>query len=73
MRDRVVEELKSELARRDAYEAQCPTCDICGQKMVGNEYFYDIYGTYVCDEYECIKGFIKGFRKRVTSFMEDAR
>lgn len=71
MRDRVMEELKTELARRDAYEAQCPTCDICGQKIIDDEYFYDIYGTYVCDQWKCINNFLREYRRSVASYMEE--
>lgn len=71
MRDPVMESLRAELARRDTYEAKCPTCEVCGQKMTNNEYLYDIYGTLVCDEYDCITKFLRGFRKTVESYLED--
>lgn len=71
MRDPVMESLRAELARRDTYEAKCPTCEVCGQKMTNNEYLYDIYGTLVCDEYDCITRFLRGFRKTVESYLED--
>ena len=71
MRDPVMESLTEELARRDAYEEMCPTCAMCGQKMVGNEHYYEIYGTLVCDEYECIHKFLQEFRKTVDSYLED--
>lgn len=71
MKDPVMESLRAELARRDTYEAMCPTCDVCGQKMTNNEYYYDMYGTLVCDEYDCITKFLRGFRKTVESYLED--
>ena len=71
MRDAVMESVKAELARRDTYEANCPECAICGQKMTCNEYYYDMYGTYVCDEYECITRYLRQFRKTIVSYLED--
>lgn len=71
MRDPVIESLRAELARRDSYEERCPTCEICGQKMTNCEYYYDIYDTLVCDNYDCISKFLRGFRKSVESYLED--
>ena len=49
MRDAVMEALKAELNRRDQYENQVPVCDICGQRMTNEEYFYEFDETKVCD------------------------
>ena len=68
MRDPVIESLRAELARRDSYEAKCPTCEICGQKIM-SEYYYDFYGTLVCDEYDCVSKFLRGFRKSVEGYV----
>lgn len=70
MRDAVMESLRAELARRDTYEAKCPTCEMCGNKIM-SEYYYDIYGTLVCDEYDCVQKFLREFRKSVMSYVED--
>lgn len=70
MRDPVMESLRAELARRDTYEAKCPTCEMCGNKIM-SEYYYDIYGTMVCDEYDCVQKFLREFRKSVMSYVED--
>lgn len=70
MRDPVMESLRAELARRDTYEAKCPTCEMCGNKIM-SEYYYDIYGTLVCDEYDCVQKFLREFRKLVMSYVED--
>lgn len=69
MRDPVMESLRAELARRDTYEAKCPTCAMCGNKIM-SEYYYDIYDTLVCDEFDCIQKFLRGFRKSVESYVE---
>lgn len=69
MRDAVMEALKAELNRRDAYENQVPTCDICRQKMTNNEYFFDVDGTKVCDSYDCICKFLGQFRRSVESYV----
>lgn len=69
MRDRVMEELKAELARRDTYENKCPICEMCGQRIM-DEYFYDVDGTYICDSYECVTDFMRGFRKSLESYIE---
>lgn len=71
MRDHVLEELRAELARRDAYEANVPICAICGQRMTNGEYFYDVNGTYVCDEVECVYGFMRPFRKNIEDFIKE--
>ncbi len=71
MRDPVMESLREELARRDTYEERCPRCDMCGNKMTASEYYYDIYGTLVCDEYDCVQKFLREFRKTVMSYVED--
>lgn len=70
MRDPVMESLRAELARRDTYEAKCPTCEMCGNKIM-SEYYFDIYGTLVCDEYDCVQKFLREFRKTVMSYVED--
>ena len=70
MRDPVMESLRAELARRDTYEAKCPTCEMCGNKIM-SEYYYDIYGTLVCDEYDCVQKLLREFRKSVMSYVED--
>ena len=70
MRDPVMESLRAELARRDTYEAKCPTCEMCENKIM-SEYYYDIYGTLVCDEYDCVQKFLREFRKSVMSYVED--
>lgn len=73
MRDYVEEQLADKLLSEDNYERLCPVCDICGQSMTAGTYFYDIDGTYVCDEYECINGFLKEFRRSVFSYVESRR
>lgn len=70
MRDPVMESLRAELARRDTYEAKCPTCEMCGNKIM-SEYYFDIYGTLVCDEFDCVQKFLREFRKSVESYVED--
>lgn len=69
MRDAVEEALRAELNRRDAYENQVPTCDICRQKMTNNEYFFDVDGTKVCDSYDCICKFLGQFRRSVEGYV----
>ena len=47
-----------------AYEALCPTCDICGEKIT-DEYFYQVCGiTFHLDCADC---------KSVESYVEDKR
>ena len=71
MRDAVMESLKNELARRDAYENQVPICDICKQKMTSNEYFFDVYGTMVCDSFDCVQAFMRGFRRSIETYIDE--
>lgn len=69
MRDAVEEALRAELNRRDQYENQVPVCDICGQRMTNEEYFYEFDETKVCDSYDCIQKFLRQFRKSIESYV----
>lgn len=66
-----MEALKTELARRDAYENQVPICDICGQKMTYSDYLFDMDGTLICDNYDCIQKFLYGFRKNIFTYIDE--
>lgn len=67
MRDAVMEHLGSEMARRDAYEEQCPMCEECNTRITADEYYYEIYGTILCER--CLKT----YRHSVESYMEARR
>lgn len=71
MREYTEELLAHKLLTEEQYEMACPICEVCGQHMTSNEYFYDFDGTYICDEYDCIMKYLKQFRRTVMSYVRD--
>jgi hypothetical protein len=73
MRDYVEEQLAHKLLTEEQYESACPICCVCGNHITASEYFYDIDGTFFCDNYDCVNGFLQQYRRRVISYVENGR
>lgn len=71
MRDYVEEQLAHKLLTEEQFEMACPVCSSCGQHITNSSFFYDVDGTYFCDEYECIDKFLKQFRRTVMSYVRN--
>ena len=67
MRDAVMEHLGSEMARMDAYEDNCPVCEECNNAITADEFYYEIYGTILCER--CLNN----YRHSVESYVEARR
>lgn len=67
MRDAVMEALASEMRSMDAYEEKCPECEECLNHITADDYYYEIYGTILCER--CLKK----YRHSVESYLEAKR
>ena len=64
MRDAVMEALASEMNRQDTYEQNCPVCEECLRSITADDYYYEIYGTIICER--CLQK----YRHSVESYVE---
>lgn len=73
MRDPIDEAFREWNRRQTKYEADCPECQVCGQKITNTDYYYDVDGEYICDNYDCIMGYLRPFKKSVEDFISNRR
>lgn len=69
--DYLTQQINAKIASEDRYEAECPECDICGQRMTAEEYFYDIDGDYICPE--CLSEWASQFKKSIENYINERR
>ena len=50
------------------YESKCPLCAVCGLH-IQTDYMYDIDGTTICDDFDCVSGFLRQYRKTVDTWI----
>jgi len=71
MRERVDEDFRAWDMRQAEYESKCPICVVCGERITSTDKFYDIDGQPVCDDINCIMGYLRQFRRYVASWIEN--
>lgn len=70
MSDYTDELLNRKLQAEEAHEALCPKCEICSNRILDGDYFFDIDGTYVCDEATCVYKFLEPFKRSVLNYVQ---
>ena len=47
-------------------------CCVCGCHISAGDYCYDVDGDYlICDELDCLKEFMKQYRKTVSQYLDE--
>ena len=64
-RERVDEDFRAWDMRQMEYEFKCPICSICGQRITDSDNFYLIDDLPICDDINCIKGYLRPYKKSV--------
>lgn len=63
MRDPIDEALNERDYLYTRYEESCPMCDMCGERLTAEEYYYEIEGDVVCEE--CLRDYMERYKKWV--------
>ena len=68
-RERVDEDFRAWDMRQMEYESRCPVCVVCGEHITSTDKFYDIDGQPVCDDINCIMGYLDQFKKNIDTWI----
>ena len=70
MRDPVDEAFREWERQQLEYERKCPVCMVCGEPIM-TEHFYEIEGVPICDDINCIKDYLRQYRRSVAIWIEN--
>lgn len=70
MREPVDEAFREWEARQIEYERKCPVCKVCGMHIY-TDHMYEIDGETICDDIDCIRGYLEPFRANTDTWIEN--